>query len=74
MSPDLVWGSVAALVIFLEVVGIVGKNKDDTISEMTRKYFKTDTKFGAIGFTLAWLGFAAWYLYHIVFDVPYRKR
>lgn len=74
MSPDLVWGSVAALVIFLEIVGIVGKNKDDTISEMTRKYFRTDTKLGAFAFAAAWIGFAIWYFYHIIFDVPYRKR
>lgn len=74
MNPELVWGGVAALVLFLEVVGIVGKQKDDTISEMTRKYFRTETKMGAIAFVIAWVSFAVWYLYHIVFDVPYRKR
>ena len=70
----MVWGGVAVLVLFLEMVGIFGRNKDDTISELTRKYFKTDTPVGAIGFSLVWIGFAAWYLYHIVFDVPYRKK
>lgn len=74
MSPDLVWGGVAALVIFLEIVGIVGKNEDDTISEMTRKYFRTETKLGAVAFGLAWVGFAAWYFYHILFDVPRRRH
>lgn len=73
MSPDLIWGGVAALVLFLEMVGIFGKTKDDTISEQTRKWFKTETPLGAAGFTVAWLGFAAWFLYHIVWDVPYRK-
>lgn len=73
MNPDLVWGAVAALVIFLEFAGIVGKRKGDTISELTRKYFKTDTPAGATLFGVTWLGFAAWYFWHILWQHPRKK-
>lgn len=73
MSPDLVWAGVACLVLFLEMMGVLGKKKGDTISELTRKHFKTDTKFGAVLFGVTWVGFAAWYLWHILWQHPRKK-
>lgn len=73
MSPDLVWAAVTVLVLFLETVGILGRKPDDTISEMTRKHFHTDTPAGALIFGVAWVGFAGWYLWHIIWQHPSRR-
>jgi len=72
VSPDLVWAGVTVLVLFLEMVGVLGKRQGDTISELTRKYFHTDTPAGGILFGIAWVGFAVWYFLHILRIRPSR--
>lgn len=68
MNPDLVWFGTAAFVIFLELVGIIGRKPGDTITEQTRMWWRTDTKLGRIAFGVAWPAFAAWFLWHILWQ------
>jgi hypothetical protein len=53
--------SVAAIV---EVVGVFTSN--DTISQLTSDLFHVSTTQGKWAFAVSWLGFAGWYLWHIL--------
>lgn len=50
----------------LEVWGVTHTGSDDTLSELTRWAFATDTSTGRILFGVAWAGFAGWYMVHIL--------
>lgn len=64
----LVWGAILAIAGAVEVYGIAAPNADDTLSEFTRWAFATDTTPGRVIFGLGWLGFASWFLVHILND------
>ena len=62
----LVWGGILALAGAVELYGILAADPDDTLSEFTRWIFDVDSTTGAWVFGVGWVGFAAWYLVHII--------
>jgi len=50
----------------LEAYGVIHPDKDDTLSEVTRWVWNTDTKTGKWLFGSFWVAFAIWFLPHIV--------
>lgn len=63
---DIVWISVLGIAGIIEGYAIGTKAKGDTLSERTRYWFRTSTPGGKAGFTLTWVGFAVWFLGHIL--------
>lgn len=66
MKPKLVWGGLLAVALAFEAGAIVSAADGDTFSEFTRQVFRTHTTPGAAAFAIAWTGFSAWYLVHIL--------
>ena len=62
----LVWGVLVGIGLTVEAWGIFHPGAEDTLSEFTRWAFATDTTAGKWIFGAAWVGFAAWFLPHIV--------
>lgn len=56
------WLGIFAVV---EGVALVRKDRGDTLSEHTRKWFRTDTKRGKFLWLSAWGAFATWFAVHI---------
>lgn len=72
MSPDVVWGGFVGMVLLgftvLETYGIVSKADGDTLSERFRSWFNTDDRSaGAWTFVTIIIGFAAWFVPHIIY-------
>lgn len=66
MNANLVWGSVLAVAAGVEVYAIASKAKGDTLSERVKDWFRTSTPGGKLGFSVVWVGFAMWFLGHIL--------
>lgn len=61
------WAWLGWLVAFgvLEAAALV-RRRDETLSDHTRVWFRTRTRSGRIAFAVSWVGFAAWFLVHIL--------
>jgi hypothetical protein len=74
---DWAWGGLIAAGLTFEAVALKRKVQGDTLSEFTRKVFRTGdpevpgsgTRWGRIAFLVGWVGFAAWYTWHILWQV-----
>ena len=63
----VLWALWAAFFVVHETVTLVNKKDDDTLSENTRRLFRTRTsKAGRAAFTLLLVGGGAWFLLHIL--------
>jgi hypothetical protein len=50
-----------------ETWALINKRDGDTLSENTRRLFRTRTsKVGRAAFAVGWTGFSAWFLLHIL--------
>jgi hypothetical protein len=67
MEPsDVIWSSVLVLGAVVETWALRNGRPGDTLSERIRKWFRVDTMTGKAVFTVAWVGFSAWMLFHVV--------
>ena len=74
---DVAWGGLLLGGLVFEGVALARKQDGDTLSEFTRKVFRTGDpevpgsgkKWGRIAFGIGWVGFAAWYTWHILWEV-----
>lgn len=74
---DLAWGGLIAAGLAFEVVALRRNKQGDTLSEFTRKWFRTGdpetpgsgSKWGRRAFLVGWAGFSAWYAWHILWQV-----
>ncbi|MFF8399822.1 hypothetical protein [Streptomyces sp. NPDC016172] len=66
-SSRILWGTWVGFFVIYETVALITKRDDDTLSENTRRAFRTRTsKTGRALFTVAVAGGAAWFLLHIL--------
>ena len=66
-ASDVIWGGLFAVGTAVEVWALSNGKPGDTLSERVRSWFRVDTVPGKVVFSTAWVGFAAWFLVHIVF-------
>lgn len=66
IPPKFVWGTLLAAGLAYEAGALLSAAEGDTLSEVTRSVFQTHTTPGAAVFGAAWVGFAGWYLVHII--------
>ncbi|MFI9052541.1 hypothetical protein [Streptomyces sp. NPDC053427] len=63
----IVWAVWTALFGLFETWALINKKDGDTLSENTRKLFRTRTsKAGRAIFAVGWMGFSGWFLLHIL--------
>ncbi|MFI8265286.1 hypothetical protein [Streptomyces sp. NPDC085665] len=63
----IIWTLWTLLFALFETSALLNKRKGDTLSENTRRLFRVRTsKAGRAVFTVGWLGFAGWFLLHIL--------
>jgi len=62
----IAWLAWAGGFAITEGLALANKRQGDTLSEETRKVFRTRSAAGRIVFGSAWCGFSAWYLGHIL--------
>ncbi|WP_329317342.1 hypothetical protein OG723_44095 (plasmid) [Streptomyces sp. NBC_01278] len=63
----IIWTLWTLLFALFETAALVNRRKGDTLSENTRRLFRVRTsKAGRAIFTVGWLGFAGWFLLHIL--------
>lgn len=65
-TADWIWGGLLAAGAVIEVWALRNGTSGDTLSERTRSWFRTHTRPGRALFAVAWCGFAAWFLVHIL--------
>lgn len=65
-SADLIWGGLLVAGAAFEAYALRNGRDGDTLSETTRRFFRVRTKTGRAIFLATWLGFAAWFTFHIV--------
>ena len=65
-AADVVWGGLLAAGAGFEVYALRNARAGDTLSERTRAWFRVNTRVGRAVFAVAWVGFAAWFLVHIL--------
>lgn len=65
-TADIIWGGLILAGAGFEAYALRNGRDGDTISEATRRLFRVRTRAGKIVFASAWIGFASWYLVHIV--------
>lgn len=65
-TSDVLWGGLLAAGAALEVWALRNGRPGDTLSERTRAWFRVRTPAGRIVFAVAWVGFASWYLVHVL--------
>lgn len=64
MVAWLAWGAAFGVI---ETLALINRRDDDTLSELTRSLFRVRrSRAGRIAFAAAWLGFAGWFLVHIL--------
>lgn len=75
---DAAWGGLLTAGLAFEAWALAHDKRGDTLSEFTRKVFRTGypdrpgirrSKWGRRTFAVVWVGFAAWYTYHILWQV-----
>lgn len=71
-TADIIWGGLILAGAGFEAYALRNGRDGDTISEATRRLFRVRTRAGKIVFASAWIGFASWYLGHILWgwDFP----
>lgn len=62
----LAWAAWLGAFAAIEGRALLNKLPGDTFSEHTRRWFATHTKPGRVAFAFVWVGFAGWYLVHIL--------
>jgi len=63
----MIWGGLTVAGVMYEGYTLFNKRKEDTLSATTRAVFQTRrSKTGRVVFGVAWTGFSAWYLGHIL--------
>ncbi|RSS97272.1 hypothetical protein EF903_01585 [Streptomyces sp. WAC05292] len=63
----MLWGAWVGFFLLYEAVTLLNQRDDDTLSENTRKLFRTRTsKAGRAVFTVALAGGTVWFLLHIL--------
>lgn len=67
-SADVMWAALIASGLVYEVAAIRSKRWKDTLSDTTRKWFMTEKTAGKVAFGVAWVGFAGWYFWHILWQ------
>jgi hypothetical protein len=60
-----VWAALLAAGVAYETYALVTGHADDTLSEATRRTFRTRTPAGRVVFLVAWGAFAGWYAGHV---------
>lgn len=66
-TSRILWGTWVAFFVIYETITLVNKQDDDTLSETTRRAFRTRTsKAGRALFTVTIAGGAVWFLFHIL--------
>ncbi len=66
---DVVYLSAVVVFFGMETYALLNKTEGDTVSEKTRKFFRTKTKTGAFIFLFMLGGLATWLAAHIV-EIP----
>lgn len=74
---DYAWGGLLTAGLAFEAWALAHSTRGDTLSEFTRKWFRTGnpeekgtgSKIGRASFAVVWVGFAAWYTWHILYQV-----
>ncbi len=73
---DYTWGSLLLAGLAFEGWALAHSKRGDTLSEFTRKWFRTGdagvttgSKVGRTIFAVVWVGFAGWYTWHILWQV-----
>jgi hypothetical protein len=62
-----VWALWTAIFVIAEGIAIANKADGDTLSENTRRLFRTRTsKAGRAIFAVGWFGFSGWFALHIL--------
>lgn len=64
--PHLVWGGILASLTALDVWCAVNDHDDDSLSEVIRSAFRTDTPAGRFALVGVWSGLTAWLLPHLL--------
>lgn len=65
-TADVVWGGIIIAGAAFEAYTLGTKRQGDTLSETTRRTFRTRTsRAGRVVFGVTWAGFATWYLGHV---------
>lgn len=65
-AADVVWGSLLVVGAVVEGLALWNTRPGDTLSERTRSWFRVNTRAGRVMFVVVWVGFAAWFLVHIL--------
>ncbi|MFJ8146545.1 hypothetical protein ACIQ6R_15960 [Streptomyces sp. NPDC096048] len=65
-TGDAVWGGLILAGAVFETWALRTARQEATFSAATRRWFRVNTKAGAIVFAVAWTGFGAWYLDHVL--------
>ncbi|MEV6181364.1 hypothetical protein [Streptomyces sp. NPDC052015] len=65
-GADWVWGGLLVAGAGFEAYALRTARQGDTLSETTRRVFRTRHPVGAAVFAVAWLGGSAWFLAHIL--------
>ena len=65
-TPDRIWASLLVLGLAYELFALFDGQNGNTLSERVRAWFRVHTRLGRATFAIAWTGFAAWFLIHIL--------
>ncbi len=74
---DYAWGGLLTAGLAFEAWALAHDKRGDTLSEFTRKWFRTGypedekrgSRVGRLAFATVWVGFAGWYTWHILWQV-----
>lgn len=70
--PDYAWGGLILAGLAYEAYALADRRDGDTLSETTRRAFRTRTsKTGRWIFGIGWTAFAVWYWGHILYGWPF---
>jgi hypothetical protein len=71
MEAELVWAGILLAGAAFEGYTLANGHDGDTLSETTRRAFRTRTKTGALVFGATWMSFSTWFLGHILWGWPF---
>jgi hypothetical protein len=68
-NSDIIWAALILLGAAYEGYALRSGRSGDTLSETTRALFRTRRgKAGRVAFLAVWLGFSAWFCWHILWQ------